>query len=150
MMVCNVKVKSLRNKSCGVYYDNFGEFVKDEDNVYIGRKIYININGKKFYHPGSIWCNPFTEKEYPKEELLWLYKRHLIMLIYTESLYEQLEDLDGKRLGCWCKPGRCHGDILLNVFNKYMDKGKKYIRTKYKQYLKEQEELVVCLPCEKV
>lgn len=27
----------------------------------------------------------------------------------------ELEELYGKRLGCWCKPKRCHGDALANA-----------------------------------
>jgi hypothetical protein len=30
----------------------------------------------------------------------------------------QLIKLKGKNLGCWCKPDKCHGDILLEIINK--------------------------------
>ena len=23
----------------------------------------------------------------------------------------------GKRLGCWCKPNKCHGDIIIKLLN---------------------------------
>ena len=25
-------------------------------------------------------------------------------------------ELEGKELGCWCKPSPCHGDILIKLF----------------------------------
>jgi hypothetical protein len=28
-----------------------------------------------------------------------------------------LPELRGKKLGCWCKPGPCHGDVLAELAN---------------------------------
>jgi hypothetical protein len=28
-----------------------------------------------------------------------------------------LHELNGKELGCWCKPDKCHGDILIKLYN---------------------------------
>ena len=28
-----------------------------------------------------------------------------------------LHELKGKQLGCWCKPGVCHGDVLVKLYN---------------------------------
>ena len=28
---------------------------------------------------------------------------------------DELLALDGKRLGCWCKPDPCHGDAIVRV-----------------------------------
>lgn len=33
------------------------------------------------------------------------------------SLIDELKKMKGKRLGCWCKPEPCHGDILLKIIN---------------------------------
>jgi hypothetical protein len=38
----------------------------------------------------------------------WLYSQPDLML-------EAREQLTGKRLGCWCKPEACHGDVLARV-----------------------------------
>ena len=27
-----------------------------------------------------------------------------------------LHELEGKTLGCWCKPEKCHGDILIKLW----------------------------------
>ena len=29
---------------------------------------------------------------------------------------EAIPELEGMQLGCWCKPFRCHGDILIKLF----------------------------------
>jgi hypothetical protein len=31
------------------------------------------------------------------------------------SLHDPLEQLNGKVLGCWCYPKRCHGDYLIKI-----------------------------------
>lgn len=31
------------------------------------------------------------------------------------------QQLIGKRLGCFCKPHACHGDIIANYLNKFDD-----------------------------
>jgi hypothetical protein len=32
------------------------------------------------------------------------------------SLWDQLHELSGHSLGCWCKPKPCHGDVLVKLF----------------------------------
>lgn len=80
---------------------------KSEVDVYIGR--------------GSRWGNPFTTKTNTKAEFIVattedsvaLYKEYLIDLIRKGIItIDDLLALDGKRLGCFCKPKICHGDII--------------------------------------
>lgn len=66
-----------------------------------------------FYVKGtyaSKWQNPFSVKKYGREKALELYKEHIL-----NHLYNDLHELEGKELGCWCKPEPCHGDILLDL-----------------------------------
>lgn len=35
------------------------------------------------------------------------------------ELVKELLSLSGKKLGCWCKPDNCHGDILLKLIQEY-------------------------------
>jgi len=71
----------------------------DEYDIYIGR--------------GSKWGNPYiigrdgTRSEVIKKYYKWIQNQPQLM----NSLYE----LDGKILGCHCKPKACHGDILLKL-----------------------------------
>jgi hypothetical protein len=91
--------------------------------VYIGR--------------GSKWGCPFTViKDRPtlakeivdsKEEALAKYKEYVLN---SPELMESLDELDGKTLGCFCKPEPCHGDVLLELIamkklKDYMNKFKK-------------------------
>jgi hypothetical protein len=32
----------------------------------------------------------------------------------------RLRQLCGKRLGCWCKPKPCHGDVLVKLINEFL------------------------------
>jgi hypothetical protein len=72
---------------------------RDEYDVYIGR--------------GSPFGNPFIigvhgdRKEVIKRYEEWVVKQPHIMSL--------LPSLRGKRLGCFCKPLACHGDILVKL-----------------------------------
>ena len=76
--------------------------------VYIGR--------------GSKWGCPYTIiKDRPtlakeivdsKEEALSKYKEYVLE---NQELMDSLHELEGKTLGCFCKPEKCHGDILLEL-----------------------------------
>ena len=39
---------------------------------------------------------------------------------FVKAIKEVAES--GKDLACWCKPGPCHGDILVSVFNRYLER----------------------------
>lgn len=43
---------------------------------------------------------------------------------------ENLEDLEGKRIGCFCAPKRCHGDNYVKIFEEGVKKWKKRISKK--------------------
>lgn len=80
----------------------------DPYDVYIGR--------------GSKWGCPFTIiKDRPtlakeivdsKEEALTKYKEYVLE---NQELMDSLHELEGKTLGCFCKPEKCHGDVLLEL-----------------------------------
>mgnify|MGYP003341696067 FL=1 len=50
----NLKYLSLENK-------NLKEWMEDPNNVYIGRKEVVFIDGKRFPEEDSIWINPFRQ-----------------------------------------------------------------------------------------
>jgi len=87
--------------------------------VYIGR--------------GSKWGCPFTIiKDRPtlakeivdsKEEALEKYREYVLS---TPELMNSLHELEGKVLGCFCKPDKCHGDVLLELLEK--EKLKKFFK----------------------
>lgn len=112
--VVNVKVKFIRKNG----YDNLREWLKDENNLYIGRRGRVFIkekNGEKtvFHYEASKWQNPFTVKKYGLEKSLELFENYA-----KQQLIGDIFELKGKNLGCWCKDGeqgKCHGDVLLNL-----------------------------------
>lgn len=80
---------------------------KSEYDVYIGR--------------GSEWGNdwshlPETKAKYKvetREEAVAEYKAHLWKQIKSGVVtLDKLRSLDGKRLGCFCHPQACHGDVI--------------------------------------
>lgn len=92
-------------------------FKDDEYDIYIGRP--------------SKWGNPFSHKreniaefqtKSRKESLVkyeeWLTKGD------GKYLMDDLSELKGKKLGCWCKSNqKCHGDILIRLVNNLSKKG---------------------------
>ena len=39
-------------------------------------------------------------------------------ILSNKKLMNDLKELEGKILGCWCKPLACHGDVLLELIEK--------------------------------
>jgi len=117
--IINIKKAEL-NK---IGYSDLEDWLKDPNHVYIGRDMSFYVKGSK----GSIWQNPYkvakqtgtkinNKKTYSIDESLQLYKSHIEN---NDELIKQLPQLVGKTLGCWCKPNKCHGDILIELINKY-------------------------------
>lgn len=69
---------------------------KEHYDVYIGRP--------------SKWGNPFAiGKDGTRKEVIEKYRQYILS---NEKLMKDLPELEGKVLGCWCKPKACHGDVL--------------------------------------
>ena len=72
---------------------------KEKYDVYIGRP--------------SKWGNPFKLEDFKsRKDCLDAYKKWILNHHY---LLGDLCELEGKILGCWCKPKSCHGDILVEL-----------------------------------
>jgi hypothetical protein len=113
--VVNVKVTHIRPE-----YDNLREWIEaSNDNLYIGRKGRVFIgkgDNKKVYHySASIWCNPFNVQEHGREQAIKLYEEYIRERIASDPTLFDLSKLKGKRLGCWCSPDACHGDVLIRL-----------------------------------
>lgn len=114
--VVNIKVTNIRPK-----YQNLNEWINEPNNVYIGRKGVVFIDGKRFPPTDSIWCNPYKISKYSRDEAIEKYEKYITDKIKTEHLEEEFIKLKGKTLGCWCKPEKCHGDVLVKILNKIID-----------------------------
>ena len=59
------------------------------------------------------WGNHFVVgKDGPREEVI---KQYGEWIAEQPHLLDALGEIKGKRLGCWCKPHACHGDILARL-----------------------------------
>lgn len=64
----------------------------------------------------SKWGNPFEiGKDGDREEVLQKYEK------WIRSQDLPFHELKGLRLGCWCAPKPCHGDILMELANENTD-----------------------------
>ncbi len=71
------------------------------------------------------WGNPFVEDRHgTREEVIKKY-REWITQGEGKHLLKDLHELKGKRLGCWCKPFPCHGDILVGLIEGTINKRKR-------------------------
>lgn len=64
----------------------------------------------------SKWGNPFKmldKSDAERERVIAEYARYIRE--ERHDLLDAIEELRGKRLGCWCKPQACHGDVLLQL-----------------------------------
>jgi hypothetical protein len=76
---------------------------KEKYDVYIGRP--------------SIWGNPFIiGRDGTREEVIEKYRDYVLN---SPDLLSRLPTLHGKILGCFCAPLPCHGDVLLELLEKY-------------------------------
>lgn len=77
----------------------------------------VNIKHGKVYDVyigrPSKWGNPFhigvdgTREQVIKKYSKWIRK--------NKKLMDSLSELKGKRLGCYCAPLPCHGDVLVDL-----------------------------------
>jgi|SRR5215203_6428350 len=85
--------------------------------IYIGRRNrFVKLNAQQSSGPEPYkWRNPFVmdkdgmKKDGTREEVIIKYRKWLLS---NPELLKQLPELCGKKLGCWCKPLPCHGDVL--------------------------------------
>lgn len=78
---------------------------EDTYDVYIGR--------------GSKWGNPFIIDEHgTRSQCIEQYKIYIL----KSELMDDLHELEGKILGCHCKPKKCHGDVLKELVDTIEDR----------------------------
>jgi hypothetical protein len=74
---------------------------KSDFDIYVGRP--------------SKWGNPFEiGKDGTRKEVIEKYRKHILN---SPDLMNDLHELDGKTLGCWCHPLPCHGDVLVELLS---------------------------------
>lgn len=109
------------------------EFIRDQKKTYV-----VNVNNKDLPFEvylgrskgGNKWGNPYTHKEGTlakfkvgsRKEAIKNFENHL----YSSGLINDIEELRGKVLGCWCCDGIadgsektfvCHGQVIARILN---------------------------------
>ena len=74
---------------------------KEPFDIYIGR-------------PGK-WGNPFVMSGSTTREIA--IQKYREWILTQPQLLADIGSLKGKRLGCYCKPLACHGDVLAELAN---------------------------------
>ena len=105
--IINIKKKNLLLLG----YNDLEDWLKDPNHVYIGRNMSVYVKGAN----NSKWKNPFSSKKYGRDKCIEMFKNYIEK---DQNLMDSLKELDGKTLGCWCKPEACLGDILIELLNK--------------------------------
>ncbi|TXK92668.1 hypothetical protein BMR10_17640 [Methylococcaceae bacterium CS4] len=72
---------------------------------------------------GSYWGNPYSMYEGGEErdEVIRKYKYDFDYEKFPKKEKSEVYKLAGKRLGCFCKPQTCHGDVLADYLNSWDD-----------------------------
>ena len=73
--------------------------------------------GSVYIGRGSIWGNPYViGRDGTRDDVCNKYEIYLLTRIENgEISLNQLADLAGKNLVCFCAPLRCHGDFLVKL-----------------------------------
>ena len=84
--------------------------VKQQYDVYIGRAA-----GSKGY-----FGNPFIiGRDGDRDQVIRKYKEYFLKKVEEDAVFKsKVLELRGKRLGCFCKPLACHGDVIKEWINK--------------------------------
>ena len=84
-------------------------WVESSDNVYIDHKnATYNLERSK-------WANPFTigASDYTLEDSMKYYETHIRS---NAELFNNLNEIEGKQLGCFCLPSQCHGNVSIKFY----------------------------------
>ena len=93
--------------------------------------IIVNINTTPSYDVyigrPSKWGNPFRLCDHGDDRQLVLRKFEQLLRrkTHVHLIGEAVQELYGKRLGCYCHPASCHGDVWIKLMEEWrVDHGK--------------------------
>lgn len=76
---------NLKNEKCDVIIDRTSPF---------GNPFKIGVDGDR-------------------QQVIEKYRKYFYNKLKDDEFRGKVEKLKGLRLGCWCKPHRCHGDVIV-------------------------------------
>lgn len=78
--------------------------------------------GYEYIGRGSYWGNPYSMLTgETREEVIRKFKYDFEFEKFPNKKKSEVYKLAGKRLGCFCKPDACHGDVLADFLNQWDD-----------------------------
>ncbi len=84
--------------------------MRDHKTVLVNVKHRGQVSDIMIGRPGP-WGNPFViGRDGDRVEVIDKYKTYILG---RTDLLKRLPELHGKRLGCFCRPDPCHGDVLI-------------------------------------
>lgn len=107
LRVIQIKITRVINIDTDMQYKSIR---KNDVYEYIGR--------------GSPWGNPYSmtiHDEEDRKNVIHSFKYDFDRDILLKAKKSDVYKLAGKRLGCFCKPFDCHGDVLANFLNSWDD-----------------------------
>ena len=119
MEVVNVKVKHIRPK-----HHDLREWMQDPNNLYVGRRGIVFIDGVRFPPDNSPYANPFrVTATNSREEATAQFEAYIRARFENEPEFKDqfMEDMaNHKVLGCWCYPEQCHGNTLIKLYEEFL------------------------------
>ena len=103
---------------------SFSKWLQDSNNLYIHKN--LAKYGKKLGFSDSIWYKDVKElqkfiRNKEDEDYLTVYEHYIRS---TPELWNSIDNLENKVLGCWCKPSQsCHADVLIKLFKEKKNEG---------------------------
>jgi hypothetical protein len=96
--------------------------IREGFDVYIGRAM------PRQRLKASRWANPFhIGPDGTRDEVIAQYRQYLDEVLSSADQGPEwraaLEELRGMRLGCWCRPAACHGDVLVELLVELLAEG---------------------------
>ena len=69
-------------------------------------------------YAGSVWANPYRiGPDGDRAAVIAAYEQFVRS---RPDLLARLPALTGQRLGCWCAPEPCHGEVLARLWQEYV------------------------------
>ncbi|MBF0192562.1 MAG: DUF4326 domain-containing protein [Magnetococcales bacterium] len=83
----------------------------------------VSTSNYEYIGRGSYWGNPYSmyEAGETRDEVIRKFAYDFECDKFPNKKKSEVYKLAGKRLGCFCKPEACHGDVLANYLNSWDD-----------------------------
>ena len=98
-------VVNITKEKCDVYIGRWGKYpgVRHLNNTPIGQKGWLG--------------NPYAVEIYGRTECIRLYQLDFMDRLSEPDFLEAVLAIRGKKLGCYCSPLACHGNIIANFLD---------------------------------